>query len=431
MRDTTAVRFPTFVNRWLAPPVPLTVRQRTLLKGLAIVALVAGYQGSITSASLTFAAEQWGATSAVQSRSLAFIRADIVLSLLLVRAADRVGRRRMLLVCAVFGPFATALCALTNGIVQFTVIQIVARAFVTAAAILIAVMGVESLPAQARAWASGALVIAAAAGSAATLLALPLADATPSSWRILYLVPLLSLPALPMVARRLTESERFERNVAQRREQLASLRTSVRSHGRRLAALGLFLFLLAFQGTPSRQLQNDFLRRERGFSALAIAVFGIATNAPGLIGLIAGGRLADQLGRKRVITVALVAFAIGDAGLYLTHGPLQWAFSVFGALIGGASLPALGIYAAELFPTAIRSTSNGLTTAMSRVGGVCGLLFVGAISRVDHIGPAVALTTVALWLGVLVLHALIPETAGRELEELNPEDAPGASSPSW
>ena len=65
------------------------------------------------------------------------------------------------------------------------------------------------------------------------------------------------------------------------------------------------------------------------------------------------------------------------------------------------------------------------------MGGVCGLLFVGAISRVDNIGPAVALTTVTLWLGVLVLHALIPETAGRELEALNPEDAPPqASSPS-
>ena len=429
MRDTTAVRFPTSVTRWLAPPVPLAQSQRTLLKGLAVVALVVGYQGSITSASLTFAAEQWGATAAAQSRSLAVIRADILLALIIVRSADRVGRRRLLLLCATFGPVFTALCALTTGIVQFTALQIVARAFVTAAAILIAVLGVESLPAEARAWASGSLVIAAAVGSGLTLVALPLADASRSSWRLLYLVPLLALPTVPGVARRVVESERFERNVGQRRAELDSTLRALAGHWRRFAAMGLFLFLVAFEGSPSRQLQNDFLRRERGFSAVAIAVFGLATNAPGLIGLIVGGRMADRVGRKRVLTVAMIAFAVGDAGLYLTHGPAQWGFSVFGALIGGASLPALGIYTAELFPTAMRSTANGVTAGLSRLGGVLGLLFVGAISRPDHIGGAVALTTAALWISVVVLHLLVPETAHRELEELNPEDVPFSASP--
>ena len=62
------------------------------------------------------------------------------------------------------------------------------------------------------------------------------------------------------------------------------------------------------------------------------------------------------------------------------------------------------------------------------MGAVFGLLFVSAISRPDHIGGAVALTTVALWASVVVLHFLVPETAHRELEDLNPEDAPISAS---
>ena len=40
------------------------------------------------------------------------------------------------------------------------------------------------------------------------LLALPLAGATASSWRLLYVFPLLAIPTVPMVAWQVVESER-------------------------------------------------------------------------------------------------------------------------------------------------------------------------------------------------------------------------------
>lgn len=415
------MRVPAPIAGWIAPPVALARTHVRLIVGLAVVAATVGYQGSVSSAALTYAAREWGTSPTVQSRALAVMRGDILLALVLVRAADRYGRRRLLLVTATAGPLLTALCALSPGIVVFTALQVVARSCVTSAAILIGVLGVESLPAGLRAWSSGVIVVAAALGSALTLVALPITDASTSAWRWMFTVPLVSLPLLRLVASRVGESERF---LHMRAQTVASSawRLAI-PHWRRLVLVGFFFALLAFESGPSRQLQNDFLRRERGFDAFGVALFGIATNAPGVIGLLVGGRIADTRGRRFMLTIAIGGFAVGDAGLFLSHGSAQWFWSVAGAMIGGASLPALGVYAAELFPTAIRSTSNGLTTMMSRVGGSLGLLFVSVVGTAQRVGPAVAMTTGTLWVALILLNTLMPETAGRELEELNPEDA--------
>ena len=416
-----AVRVPAPIAGWIAPPVALARGHVRLIIGLAIVAAATGYQGSVSSAALTYAAREWGTSPTVQSRALAIMRGDILLALVFVRAADRFGRRRVLLAAAVAGPMLTALCGLSPGIAAFTALQVLARSCVTSAAILIGVLGVESLPAGARAWSSGVIVVAAALGSALTLVALPITDASTSAWRWLFAVPLVSLPLLRLVAVRVGESERFV-HVRERASHASAWRLAI-PHWRRLLVVGFFFALLAFESGPSRQLQNDFLRRERGFDAFGVALFGIATNAPGVIGLLVGGRIADRRGRRFMLTIAIGGFAIGDAGLFLTHGSAQWFWSVAGAMVGGASLPALGVYAAELFPTAIRSTSNGLITMMSRVGGGLGLLFVSAVGTAKRVGPAIAMTTATLWVALILLNTLMPETAGRELEELNPEDA--------
>ena len=51
----------------------------------------------------------------------------------------------------------------------------------------------------------------------------------------------------------------------------------------------------------------------------------------------------------------------------------RWAVIAFaavtlGALIGGAAVPALGVYGAELFPTGNRGRANGLISVLSLIG---------------------------------------------------------------
>jgi MFS family permease len=85
--------------------------------------------------------------------------------------------------------------------------------------------------------------------------------------------------------------------------------------------------------------------------------------------------------------------------------------------------PAAGALANELFPTAVRASVAGWNVAASVAGAVVGLLLFGAIADVDNrfaVGALVTFLPVVLAAG---LFALLPETRGREPEDLWPDVA--------
>jgi MFS family permease len=321
------------------------------------------------------------------------------------------------LATATLGICGTALCAAAPGLAGFTAMQVLARGFVTATAVIAAVLGVEEMPAAARAWASSLLVAFAGLGSGVSLVLLPLADADERAWRLIYLVPLVVLPALPWAARRLPESRRFIDTVVQRRAGTKAPVTA-RVIGR-FATLAVWAALLAFFSSPSRQFMNDFLRDERGFTGMGLTVFGLLTNLPGIVGVVVGGRLADRHGRRPVIGIGLIVFAGASSVMFLTSGPTMWAAATVGSLAGATVLPAISIYGPELFPTDYRSRATGLLSGGSRIGSAIGLTLAGALSDGAELGPVLAFMASALIISALILIFLLPETARRELEELS------------
>jgi MFS family permease len=83
--------------------------------------------------------------------------------------------------------------------------------------------------------------------------------------------------------------------------------------------------------------------------------------------------------------------------------------------------PAAGALANELFPTSVRASVAGWNVAASVAGAVAGLLAFGAIADVGDrfaVGAAVTFLPAVLATG---LFALLPETRGRELEDLWPD----------
>ena len=102
-----------------------------------------------------------------------------------------------------------------------------------------------------------------------------------------------------------------------------------------LVLLAASAFLPALFAPALKQLMNQFLREERGFSASRISLFSLLTNTPGFIGVVVGARLADRRGRTHRRRPVAVAGRGLTAAMVLAGWPM-WAFSVVGAIVGSS-----------------------------------------------------------------------------------------------
>jgi MFS family permease len=402
----------------------MSARQSTVLALLTVLAMVSGYLGTLLTQTLTFAADEFDASDTAQGVTLAVVRVGVVLSLVLVALADRRGRRSMLLTSAFVGCVVAATGALAPGLVFLGTSQTVARGLSTALAVLIGIVAVEEMPAGSRAYAVSHLAMTGAQGAGLAVLSHPLADHGIAAWRILYVIPLLFLLAIRWVGRHLPETKRFLAHDEDAPDAVEPDRATAQTHRWRFLLLAMSGFLAAIFTAPAAQFLNEFLRSERDFSAFEITLFTIGTNTPGGIGIIVGGRLADTKGRRIVGAVSL----IGGVGLtvlmYLAMGAPMWILSVFGALIGAAAVPALGVYGPELFPTNLRGRANAGITLLAVAGSSLGLLIAGVlIDRLDSFGATMAILAAGPAILAFLVLAFYPETAHLELEEINPEDA--------
>ncbi len=409
-------------------PEALSPEASRLLVAICLLHIVVSYLGSITTQTMTFVADDFGVGNEIQGRALAVIRADLLVALPLALLADRVGRRRMLMICALGGAIGSALCGLAPGISTFTVAQVGARGFVTATAIVLGILLVEEMPSGSRGWAATWYVVAAVVGTVATVFIPPVVDGHVGRWRWFYGIGVLFVPFVVVIVRRIPESARFALQHPTRggdRQSHGTARALMRDladHAPRVAMVIAVAFLIGLINTPARQFANQYLREDRGYNGAAITQFNLITNAPGVIGLVIGGLFSDRVSRRRVFAVGLLGAAIGDVVIFSTSGPALWIASALGALVGASALAGSAIIPTELFPTRLRGAANGIATASGRVGGMLGLWLAGVWSNGRAVGPAIVRLAPAEITIALFVFFFVPETARRALEDLNPED---------
>jgi MFS family permease len=277
-------------------------------------------------------------------------------------------------------------------------------------------MAAEEMPAGSRAYSVSILAVSGALGAGVALAAFPIADVDKRGWRALFAIAILGVPLVLRFGRALPESRRFR---APHRD------VGLAGHGKRFWLLAASAFLFAIFWGPAAQYQNVFLRRERGFSAARISLFTVGTNIWGGIGIVAGGRLADVRGRRIVAAVGIIGGVGCTVVMFFASGWSVWAWSTVASIIGAATVPALGVYGPELFPTSLRGRANGVISGVGRIGSVLGLLVIAiVIGHERHLAPVMAVLAVGPALVVVLVLTAYPETAHRELEELNPEDQP-------
>lgn len=415
---------------WWAPPGRLDADEARTLSLLATLAVVYAYLGTLLSQTLTYAADSFDAGTGAQGVLLATVRVGVLATLVSTAAADRVGRRRLVRTCLLAGCLVMSTVALAPGLWWFGTAQMLARGLTTAAEVIVLILAAEELPARSRAWGVSVLTLAAGLGSGMVVWQLPLVRLGPDAWRLLYLPPLAFCLVVAWVSRRVPESRRFQAAAAAvGSRQLPRTRWQhvERPVRRRLLLLGSSAVLLLCFSSPVSQFGNHFLRTERGMSPELITAFTLVTSTPAAVGVYLGGRLCETWGRRRVGALGIAGGTVLAVLSYQTYGWALWATSLGTTVLAGMTLPAMRVYQPELFPTQLRGLANGLIVLAGVVGTVIGVLAVGGLAELwgSLSWPITVLAVAPLTVAVLVLVAY-PETANRELEELNPHDTAAA-----
>jgi MFS transporter, putative metabolite transport protein len=184
---------------------------------------------------------------------------------------------------------------------------------------------------------------------------------------------------------------------------------------------GRTLFVCTFYACNVAPYFAIFTFAPQVFDALQIkdeAASTILANAVAAIGAVVGMLTIERVGRRLqlivpfwIMTASLLVVGIwgtAPAGIIVAAFT---AFAFFNALQGNLT----AVYPAEVFPTELRSTGIGVSTAFSRIGAASGtfLLPVG-ISTIGA-GPCMVIGAAITLIGATVSQVMAPETTGLSL----------------
>jgi putative MFS transporter len=391
--------------------------QKRLFAFLSVACFFEGYDFFALTQVLPHLRAEWALDKREASIMLAFINVGTVLAYLLVRRADRWGRRRVLTVTIVGYTLMTGLSGLSPNVWMFAACQMIARIFLIGEWATSMVIAAEEFPAERRGTVLGVISASAGLGSVLCAGVVPALSAA-FSWRAVYFVGVLPLVIMAFARRSLRETRRFAEQ-AQSDEQgslLAIWRTPYR---RRVIELGAIWFLIYIATQNAVSVWKDYALGELDFpEALAAKamVFAALVSMPVVF---FAGKLLDLIGRKAGAAVILLSTALGVGGCYTLTDfwPLTVCLTL--AVVGvNAVLTVLNAFTTELFPTAYRGSafawSNNL---IGRIGYWLSPIVIGQIALTTGWGPPLRATAIFPIIALFLILWLLPETRARELEE--------------
>ena len=134
------------------------------------------------------------------------------------------------------------------------------------------------------------------------------------------------------------------------------------------------------------------------------------------LGYITFGFISDRLGRKR----SYVGFLIAAAAFMLlysrTREPLLLlVLGPFVAFFGTGYFTGFGALTAEIYPTAVRATAQGITYNTGRIVSAAAPFVVGSLAQTKGFGFSFIMIATAFLMAALFWVG-IPETAGKRLD---------------
>lgn len=408
------------------PRDALTPYQWRLFLFLSVATFFEGYDQIALTQILPEFRQDLGVGETEAGFTVAFINLGTILAYVLVRKADRWGRRRVLTITIAGYTLFSLLTGLAPNVWVFAFCQFVARIFLIGEWAISMVYAAEEFPAKKRGLMIGLIGGFASLGAVTCAAVVPLLLQAPWGWRTVYFVGTVPLVLLAFARRSLRESTRFEalseESRAQERPLFQIFRTPYRRRMLQLAVIwGLtyvctqttVTFWKEYAVAPPPAVGPHLTSDDVGRIVALAAVVAM----PLVFG---AGFLIDRVGRKIGASVIfLVASASCVVAYTATESRVVMTVAVLGAVFGASAvLPVLNAYNAELFPTELRGDafawSNNL---LGRIGYVLAPAGVGLAAGSWGWGPPIAWTAVGPLLALVLILFWLPETRGRELEQ--------------
>lgn len=356
-----------------------------------------------------------------------------VVAYLLVRYADRFGRKPLLTVTIAGYTICSLLSGLAPNVWAFGAFQFLARMFLIGEWAVAMIFAAEEFPSDRRGMVIGVIQACSSLGAIACAGVVPLLVHEPSQWRRVFFVGAVPLVIVAIARRGLRETRRFVERGVEPARATPLLRIWRSAWRGRMLLMALVWGLTYVCTTKAVFFWKKFAVSERGFTDVMVATALEIAAVSSLPLVFASGRLLDRVGRKLGSAIVFLCCAMAVAGSYLLHD--RWALTAalsFGVFGTSAVLPVLNAYTAELFPTELRSDafawSNNL---LGRMGAVLVPLALAPMADRFGWGPTIASTAIGPVLALGLILWKLPETTGRELESTSalPDDPNAPAAP--
>jgi predicted MFS family arabinose efflux permease len=378
------------------------------LAGLA--SFLVSFDSAVLVLALPAVAADFRTPVAELSRLASALSLGTIAALPIAMQADRVGRRRLLVLSVAGFSLANLASAASPSVGWLVASRVVAVCFETVAGGVATALVIEEVAPDQRGLAVAAITVAAGAGTGLTTVLYPLVA---PNWRVLYLAGGAGLAGAGVLAVMLRESRAWAASAAAGPPRLP-LRVLLEPAWRgRLALVAAWAALGALLYAPASLLSALFGSR-LGLDPTAISAVMVASGLASIPAFLVGGRLSDRWGRRRLGTGLGLLTAAATAVAFSGSRAAYWAGNVLWSVVASAGVPVLGAWFGELFPTRARATSESVTSVAGAMGGAAGFQLVALLQPRLGLGPSLAVMAAGAGASALLL-LLLPETRGEPL----------------
>lgn len=345
-------------------------------------------------------------------------------ALLFGRAAEKYGRRPILMVNILFFSIFELLSAAAPSLTTFLVLRVLYGVAMGGIWGVASSLAMETIPDRSRGLMSGIfqagypfgyLLAAVVYGSLFELV----------GWRGMFVIGAIPIVLLPFIYFKVPESPVWL--AARERKESTALLPVLKSHWKLCIYLVLLMAAFNFFSHGTQDMYPAFLKIQHGFDPKTVSIIAISYNIASIIGGVFFGVLSEKIGRKKAIIIA--------AALALPVIPL-WAFSGGSLMLGiGAFLMqfmvqgAWGViptYLNELVPANTRAVLPGFVYQLGNLIASVNATLQATIaeSHGQNYGLAMAIIAGSVAVAIIVLISFGRDTQGASLgRKISPEEA--------